>query len=394
MHKHAPVWLATLAVLAATPLLAQRKPVAINAETPHGAIMQKIGQESDPAKKAALLDELVNKFAADPNLKNEMLWAYPQKQDLHVKAQQWDQAIDAGTKAIALDDTLLEVAVATLKAAEAKKEMPLVKTWATRTSAMARASLASPKLPGEEDDAAKTRHDYAKQVNQYADYALFNAALQAGNPAITIEMAEALKAQSPASEYWPQLAPHYVLALNSQNQAAKAVAEAEQFLAKDASSDDLLLLVANHYYSQKPDKSTQDKVLLYTAKAIAGWDSRQKPASVADADWEKKKTASLGFSLWMNGMTLAQQNKLAEADAPLRRALPLLTNDQMKAPAAFYLGLANFKQGEPAGPGKPANKPKLTEAYRFFQQCAAIKGPLQGQAASNLKVISVKYGIK
>jgi hypothetical protein len=371
----------------------QRKAPSINAETPHGAVMQQIAQESDAAKKGALLEEFVAKFGGDAKLKDELLWIYPQKQELHVKAQQWDQAIDAGTKTIALDDSLLEVAVATLKAAEAKKDMPLVKAWSTKTSTIARKSLATAKLLGEEDDAARIRLDYAKQVNIYADYALFNAALQGGNPAVAIEMAETLKAQSPDGDYFKQVAPQYIVALNSQN-PAKAVAAAEEILAKDASSDDILLLVSNHYYGQKPEKANQDKVLLYTGKAIAGWETRQKPEGIADADWDKKKSASLGFSLWMNGMTLAQQNKLAEADPPLRRALPMLTNDQMKAPAAFYLGLGNFKAGEPAGAGKPANKAKLTDAYRFFQQCAAIKGPLQGQAASNLKVISVKYGIK
>jgi hypothetical protein len=374
-------------------LWAQRKPVAINGETPHGALMQQIGQEQDAAKKLALLDELVAKFGADPKLKNEMAWAYPQKQDLHVKAQEWDKAIDAGAKAIALDPELLGVSVAALKAAEAKKDLPLVKSWAQKTSEIARKSLATAKFPDEEDEAAKVRLDYAKQVSTYADYSLFNAAIQPGNPAVTIEMAEALKAQSPASEYWSQTVPAYVVALNQQGQTAKAVAVAEEVLAKDASSDDLMLLAANHYYSQPPNKANQEKVLLYTGQAVKAWENRAKPEGVSDGDWEKKKNASLSFSLWMNGMTLAAQGRLGDADAPLRRALPIIANDQMKALAAFNLGLGNFKAGEPAA-GRPVNKAKLADAYRFFQQSAAIKSPVQGQAASNLKVIAVKYGIK
>lgn len=393
MSKHLWTSVLTLAALMAPAALAQRKQVAINAETPHGALMQKIGQENDSAKKAALLEEMVAKFGADAQLKSELLWAYPQKQDLHVKAQEWDKAIEAGTKTIELDDTYVDVAVAALKAAEAKKDMPLVKAWATKTSALARKSAATAKLPEEEDEAAKARIGYATQVSQYADYALFSAALQGGNPAVTIEMGDALQAQSPDGDYWKQLAPSYVVALNTQN-PAKAIAVAEEMVAKDASSDDLLLLLANHYYSQKPEKANQDKVLLYSGKAIAGWATRQKPAGVSDADWEKKKNGALGFSLWMNGMTYGAQNKLNDAAPPLSQALPLLTNDQMKAPATFYLGMAAFKAGEPAGPGKPANKVKLAEAYKYFQQCAAIKSAVQGTAATNLKAISAKYGIK
>jgi tetratricopeptide (TPR) repeat protein len=384
----------TAVLVSAAVLCAQRKVPSINSETPHGALMQQIAQEGDAAKKVALLDEFLAKFGADPKLKNEVLWAYPQKLDLHVKAKEWDKAIDAGTKAVALDDSYTEVAVATLKAAEAKKDMPAVKAWAARTSAMARKSLATAKLPDEEDEAAKTRIDYSKQVNQYADYALFNAALQGGSAAVTVEMADALKAQSPDSEYWPQLGPHYVFALNSQGQKDKAAAVAEEVVAKDPSNMDLLLLVADYHFGQKPPNS--EKVLAYSSKAVAAWDVAKKPDNVAQADWDKKKNDSLSYALWLNGMTLAQQNKLNEAQAPFVKALPMLSNDALKAHAAFYAGLASFKQGEPpAGkPATPAHKAKLTEAYRFFQQCAAIKGPLQGQAASNLKVIAVKYGIK
>lgn len=371
------------------PGFGQRKQLDINAETPHGALLQKIGQETDPAKKTALLEEFSAKFSSEAKLKDELLWVYSQKQDHYVKASEWDKAIEAGTKAVALDPEYLEVAVATLKAAEAKKDAPLVKKWATNTSGIARRSVATAKRDGEEADDAKARIDYAKQVATYADYALFNAALQPGNPAVTIEMAEALKAQSPDGEYWPQVAPGYVMALNQQNQTAKAVAVAEEILSKDPGNDDLLLLVANHYYGLKPEKANQDKVLLYTEKAVAGWGTRPKPAAMADADWEKKKTASLGYSLWMNGMTSASQNKLAEADKTLRQALPLISNDQMKAGALFHLGLANFKMGEGT-----KNKVKLAEAFRFNQQCAAIKSPYQGQAAANMKVIQVKYGIK
>ena len=43
--------------------------------------------------------------------------------------------------------------------------------------------------------------DYAKQVGQYADYALFRAAIESRDPKVTIELAEALQQRSPESEY-------------------------------------------------------------------------------------------------------------------------------------------------------------------------------------------------
>ena len=377
---------ALAAASVASPVWGQRKQISINAETPHGAVLQKIGQEGDAAKKLAHMEEFASKFGTDAKLHDELLWVYSQKQDLHVKAQEWDKAIEAGTKAVAIDPEYLEVAVAALKAAEAKKEMAQVKSWAGKTSEIARRSVATPKRGEEEADDAKARIDYAKQVATYADYALFNAAIQGGSPAVTIEMAEALKAQSPDGEYWPQVAPGYVLALNQQGQAAKAVGVAEELLGKDATNDDLLLLVGNHYFGLQPaSKANQDKVLLYTDKAVAAWGTRQKPAAMAEVDWEKKKAGSLGYSLWMNGMTQAALNKLPESDKVLRQALPMLTNDQLKAGALFNLGLANFKMGEAA-----KNKAQLTDAANFSRLCAAIKSPYQAQAAANLKGIQAK----
>jgi hypothetical protein len=50
------------------------------------------------------------------------------------------------------------------------------------------------------------------------------------------------------------------------------------------------------------------------------------------------------------------------------------------------------------GRGGPKTKPdlkKISDAIRFNQQCAAIKSPMQGQAAKNVTVIRSEYpGVK
>lgn len=368
---------------------AQRPSITINAETPHGALLQQIGQEAAPAKKLELMNEFLTKFA---DRKDEVAWLLPQKQELHNQASDWAAVIELGDKIVSADPDALDAAVKALKATEARKDSPAVKAWATRTSALARKAMEATKpREGEDEAAVKYRLDYARQVDIYTEYALFNQAIQPGNPAITIEMTETLQKQNSGSQYVGQVMPAYILALNQAGQKDKAVATAEAHLEKDSANDDLLLLVADHHYNMKPkpDKAAQDKVILYAGKAVEVWSTKQKPTGIADADWENKKKAALGYAQWMHGMTLGAQNRQAETDKSLRAALPLLTNDQMKAGALFYLGLVNYQMGEAA-----KNKAKITEAVAFNKQCAAIKSPYQPTALANLKAIAGKYGIR
>jgi hypothetical protein len=57
----------------------------------------------------------------------------------------------------------------------------------------------------------------------------------------------------------------------------------------------------------------------------------------------------------------------------------------MLAEALFYLGLANYRLAE------GGQKERAGDAVRFSQQCAAIPGPFQVPARTNLKAIRAKY---
>jgi len=90
------------------------------------------------------------------------------------------------------------------------------------------------------------------------------------------------------------------------------------------------------------------------------------------------------------GVTYAGQNKFPQADKSMRAALPLIEeNEQLKAGTLFHLGVANYRMGDTAG-----DNAQILEAYRFTQQCAAIKGPYQAVAQKNLAGIRAKYHIK
>src|SRR5581483_3107488 len=95
-----------------------KPPTEVDAEKPDGKLMQQILQESDAAKKNALLEQYANEYP-----KNEATpWALETVQAYYVKANQPDQIIAFGEKLLALDPDDPESALQALKAAEAKKD--------------------------------------------------------------------------------------------------------------------------------------------------------------------------------------------------------------------------------------------------------------------------------
>src|SRR5579864_3332039 len=168
-----------LVLLVAASALAQRHKVNINTETPEGQLLQQIGQESDEAKKLALLE----KFTADYGKSENLAWVYAQMQPLYTKVSQPDKAIEIGDKLMALDAEDMETALATLKAAEAKKDPDLVKKWSNTTGGIAQKVIASPQ-PKDEDEVEewKKRVAFAKQVNTYSEYALYAMVGQTTDP--------------------------------------------------------------------------------------------------------------------------------------------------------------------------------------------------------------------
>jgi tetratricopeptide (TPR) repeat protein len=278
----------------------------------------------------------------------------------------------------------LEEAVNALKAFEGKGDVAAVPMAVALHQAAAK-ELAAPKP--EAEDAAKAweeRREYLRQVSAYAEFALMNQAVKASNPAESAAAAEALVSVNPKSSYSTQAANAAFLQLRQANQMDQAAAFAEKILPLDPGNEEMLLVTADHFMK----KNEGEKVLRYSQQLIEAVRAKAKPDSVTDADWEKRKGTLLSAALWMEGVTFAGQNKFTDANRTLREALPILSDEQMKAAALFHLGVANFRLGEG---GKAPNLPQLQESMSFSAQCAAIKGPYSGNCAKNMLAVQQKY---
>jgi tetratricopeptide (TPR) repeat protein len=368
MRLYTPILI--LIVTAGAALAQHHKLGTVNAETPEGLLLQQIGQTQDESKKLQLMEQ----FTVQAPKHEAIGWVYEQMQTSYLKAGQPDKALEIGDKLVAMDADDLDAAHQNLKAAEAKKDPDLIRKWSNQTSQIAQKVIQSTQpADADEVDAWKKRVDFARQLDTYTEYSLYSGAMQTQDPRKRIEMADALTARNPKSQYLPALVE---LRFNSYRQLgdnAGALAAAEKTLETDQSSEDMLVFVAYQYAEKKRDP---DKVIAYAAKIVELMDTKKKPEGVSDDDWAKKKKTMSGVAHNMSGKTLFEQKKLAPADKELRAALPLVEgNDLLKAETLFYAGLVNYQMKN------------LSDALKFNQQCAAIKSPFQAQATKNASVM-------
>lgn len=357
--------------------------VEIDTATPEGQLLQQIGTEEDAQKKVALLEQFVEKYSDHGGVK----WVLGQLPPAYMKLEQPEKSLAWCEKMLEKDPANAAGAHSCLKTAEARKDAELVRKWALLTHGAAARATGAAKPADADEDEWKQSVDFARQVGQYAEWSMYNAALQAADPVQQASLFEALKTANPKSEHLPVLAARAFLAYRQAGAVDKAIALAEQAMADGQANEDMLLVTADYYMNQKQDAA---KTIEYSTKLIRYLEQAPPPQGVSGEDWEKKKKLSTAMGHWFLGVTYSNQKKYADADQALRQALPGIgDNAQLKAGALFHLGVANYQMGDKSG-----NQKLILEAFQFTKQCAAIPGPYQAHAQKNLKAMQAQYRIK
>src|SRR5579863_3555253 len=210
-------YLAGLVLLAlpfALPVLAQEKQnVVINPGTPEGQILQNLGQETDDARKVTLGEDFLSKYP-----KHEAAgWVAAQVESGLLGQKEYDKALSVAETAYAnVPD--MDAAYYALKAAVEKDDVAEAKKWSARTAESAHKILMSDKAPANDDD--KHQLEYAKEVNEYSEYALYVLALKA-QPKEEVDLVDSLIKQNPKSQYLPEIATSYFAALGKAGESAK-----------------------------------------------------------------------------------------------------------------------------------------------------------------------------
>jgi tetratricopeptide (TPR) repeat protein len=342
----------------------------VDAATPEGKLLQQIGREQDDNRKLQLLEQFTSQAP-----KHEAIgWVYGEMQLAYLKTEQPGKTIEAGEKLLAMDPDDLDAAHNNLKAAEAMNDPDRIRKWSDQTSRMARKVVASPQ-PSKEDAVAdwKTKVDFARQLDTYTEYALYAGAVKTADPRKRIELAEALEARNPSSQYVGMVAEFRFNSYVQLGDNPKALAFAEKTLEAKQDNEEMLAFVANQYVETKRDP---DKVIAYSARVVELMNTKPKPDGVSEPDWDRKRKMLSGLAHFMSGSTLLDQGKLPQADKDLRAAVPLVEgNDQLKAATLFYAGLANYRLKN------------IPDAIEFDRQCAEIASPFQATAAESVRAM-------
>jgi hypothetical protein len=355
----------------------------IEIDTQEGQLLQQIDNEKDAAKKFFLLEQFATQF---PN-HEAATWVLSHIQQQHLENKNYDKVFETGAKILSIDPLEVSAAHNCLRAAEAKKELPLIRLWSSQTSKVARRviQLKRPEYGDDEEIAVwKQKIEYARQVEQYTEYSLYFASIQTKDTKVKSELIEALEQRNPTSEYLAQMRTSHTTVVR-QVDIVEAVASAEVQFEKGEWNEDLLLMAATHYMEQRKEEA---KVIAYSLKLLELLETKAKPEEISDVEWDVKKRHMLGTANWMAGLLFSTQGKFADADKHLRAAVPYLNNSDMLAGAYYHLGYVNYRMAE-AG-----ERIKVHEAIRFTQQCIAINSAVQHQATENLKAIKAEYGLQ
>lgn len=353
----------------------EKQNFVINVGTPEGQLLQSLGQEIDDARKATLAQDFLAKYP-----KHEAAgWVSAQLESALLAQKDNDKVLQVADAAYA-NTPDMDAAYFALKAAVAKEDVAQAKTWSARTSELARKNISATKPT---DDDAKQQLEYAKQVDEYSEYALYVLALKA-QPKDAVDLVDTLLKQNPKSQYLSEVANNYFVALTKAGEAAKVCPAADKMAVEK--NAEAMLQAADCAWRA----SRATSVISYAAKAAEAVNTRPKREGVSDSDWATQKSVLLGTANFYTGVGNAMEMRYGPANKALRAALPAIKgNSQLYAVALFDLGLANYSLGKPVG-----DKAQMRQGLQFFQESAAISGPMQDQASRNAKLVLAELGGK
>jgi hypothetical protein len=173
--------------------------------------------------------------------------------------------------------------------------------------------------------------------------------------------------------------PAYFQALTKTGAADKIPAVAESAVKNLPENEDLLSVLAEDSLTKKDTA----KALAYAEKVTVVAAKHAKPEEMSEADWQRKRSATLGRAYYIAGMIYAGKQQYVQTDRSLRAALPFLKgNDAMNGPALFQLGIANYQLGVLTN-----NKAQVLEGAKFSEQAAAIKFAQTDDAWRNVQAM-------
>lgn len=358
-----------LALLFAAPGWTQVRNITINTTSPEGQLLQQAADEKDSSKKIALLEQFLTQY---PN-HEAAGYVHLLLQGEYLKVNNWDKSIEHGQKAQAKAPDDLEIAHFLVKGVEGKGDPQMLVQMVEKAHDLAVKAKAKPKPADADDvDAWKRSVDFATQVDQYNQYALYESAQKQTAPPNKLLLLDTLRKDFPGGQFDKQLDALYVVIYQQLGQTDKMVQSAQGALAADPSNEGYLYLVGEALVG----KGQPAEAETYGKKILDALPAKPKPESISDEEWTKRKNTYLGLAHWVIGRSLAGQDKFVPAHKELTAAATALKgNNEVLGGIYYYLGLSSAKLN------------RQSEAVNYLTQSSKIAGPYQSYAADTLKKI-------
>ena len=352
---------------------AQMNKIVIPAGTPEDHDLQTISNEQDAAKKLAMYQDFVQKYASNPAAVAYGNWQISQT---YQATGDLTKALDYGDKALAGAPRDLDILVSQASIAQQAKDNAKLIEYAARGGAVCNSIGKQAKPEGMSDD------DFRKQVEEdkgevknnceFLESAGFNVIASENDAKSRMADIEKYSAAFPDSKFQDQVSSYamYTLGPGQLNDQARLVAYGEKTLAANPNSLPALLLLAGAYVDD-PKPGSVAKAVSYSQKAIA-------VAKADDPDADKTRKVSAGAAHSVLGYAYIKQDKTAAAIPELKAAVALLKgqDDQQYAIALYRLGFAYAKLS------------RVNEAREVLLEAVKISGPVQGMSQDLLNKVN------
>jgi tetratricopeptide (TPR) repeat protein len=370
-------------LLAAGALGADRHRLDVDPESQDGILLQRIQQEPTQPRKLALLETFVATYPKATSI----AWVYEQLLPIYMELNQWNRVLTSSQGLLAADPNDVESAYDALKAADALNNSESIAKYAQLSWDNAARLLRTPK-PADRDDVAdwSKRMDFAREVQDYSEYALGKLAGAQTEDLKRAELTLALQERNPQSKFLVLTKKPTVIDLASID-PEKAIQLAEEGLVKDPDNIDFLMTVADHDMSLEKDLP---QVLSYSLRILDLIQGKPQPSDITPSEWEKKKAKFTGWARWMVGVVYGKQARYGLSDRYLRAALGFIQeNPRLVAAAYFYLGYDNY-----ALAGELNDKGRAIDAVKFSKRCAEMDSPFRLLALKNLQALRSDFNVE
>ena len=342
----------------------------IPAGTPEDKDSQAISAENDPAKRLTMLQDFLQKFAANPQA---VVYAESQISQYYQEQGDAAKALDHGKKAMAVQPKNIDILVAVAGIAQQMKDSGLIMDCAVRGGTAFHGIATQPKPEGMADDewASKVRQqeDQVRQAYEYLEATGLNAMVGEQDAKKRIGYIEGYLSAFPGSRFQDQVMQLAIYTLGQLNDPARLASFTDKALAANPNSVALLVVLADAF-AESPDPASVVRAEKYARQAL---DLTQGKTPTA----ENKLQLYSGLAHSALGYALLKQEKNVPAITELKTATTELKGAGDAYPGALYrLSFAYAKTG------------KLPDAKITLTELVGIQGPYQPLARDLLTKVN------